>query len=64
MTCHSRARCKRSSDEFTNKMPVVLKSRGHMSPSGHSSSAWLGAGFLPHQMLTGVSTPGLGANAR
>lgn len=36
MTSHSRTRCKRSPDEFTNKM---LKSRGHMSPAGRSSVA-------------------------
>lgn len=42
MTWHSRTRCKSSSDEFTNKMPMVLNSRRHVSPSGCSSSAWRG----------------------
>lgn len=55
MTCHSRTHCKMSSDEVTNKMPTVLKSRGHMSPAGHSPSACLGAAFLPHQLRAGVS---------
>lgn len=64
MTCHSRTCCKRRSDEFTNKMPTVFKSKGHMSLAGHSSRAWLGAGFLPRRLLTEVSTPGEGAKAR
>lgn len=42
MTCHSRTCCKSPSDEFTNKMPVVLNSRRHVSPAGCSSSAWRG----------------------
>lgn len=41
MTCHSRTRCKPSSAEVTNKKPMVLKSRGHMSAAGHSQvRAW------------------------